>query len=195
MLHVNLGKETKRKKYLEKENQKIYEELIEEINQRKIREDQMLTETESLKNCIEKLKKNNGTDKNGKELSTLSPTTKWRYLKDLKTRAQKALWFLRAYGLKLNSLEVEETNSTCITHNFSLHVPSSTVSTNTGSTSKYSTLTEDDKKKVEEVLFIMDQFSVSEEFYHQLTMVCDGLPRSYFVKQCKNHLNELVTLL
>lgn len=65
------------------------------------------------------------------------------------------------------------------------------VPTNTGSTSKYSTLIEDDKKKVEEVLFLMDRFSVSEEFYHQLTMVCDGLPRSYLVKQCKNHLNEL----
>lgn len=191
MLHAELEKETTMKKNLEKENQTIYEELIEEIKQKKIREDQMLTETESLKKYIEKLEKNKGTDKNAKELSTLSPTTKWRYLKDLKTRAQKALWFLRAYGLKLNSLEVEETNSTCTTHNFSLDDPSSTVPTNTGNTSKYSTLTEEDKKKVEEVLFLMDRFSVSEEFYHQLTMVCDGLPRSYLVKQCKNQLNEL----
>ena len=191
MLHAELERETKIIKNLEKENQKIYEELIEEIKQKKIREDQMLTETVSLKKYIEKLEKKIGTDKNAKELSTLSPTTKWRYLKDLKTRAQKALWFLRAYGLKLNSLEVEETNSTCTTHNFNLGDPSSTAPTNTGSTSKYSTLTEDDKKKVEEVLFLMDRFSVSEEFYHQLTMVCDGLPRSYLVKQCKNHLNEL----
>ena len=37
----------------------------------------------------------------------------------------------------------------------------------------------------------MDRFSVSEEFYHQLTMVCNGLPRSYLVKQFKNHLNKL----
>ena len=97
---------------------------------------------------------------------------------------------MRAYGLKLNSLEVEETSGTCTTHNFSSDDPSSTVPTNTGSTSKYSTLTEDDKKKVEEVLFLLDRFSVSEEFYHELTTVCDGLPRSYLVKQCKSHLNE-----
>lgn len=98
MLHTELQKETKIKKNLVKENQKIYEELLEEIKQKKIREDQILTETESLKKFIKKLETKNGTDKNAKELSTLSPTTKWRYLKDLKTKAQKALRFLRAYG-------------------------------------------------------------------------------------------------
>ena len=57
MLHAELERETKMIKNLEKENQKIYEELIEEIKQKKIREDQMLTETVSLKKYIEKLEK------------------------------------------------------------------------------------------------------------------------------------------
>ena len=57
MLHAELERETKIIKNLEKENQKIYEELIEEIKQKKIREDQMLTETGSLKKYIEKLEK------------------------------------------------------------------------------------------------------------------------------------------
>lgn len=54
MLHTELQKETKIRKNLVKENQKIYEELLEEIKQKKIREDQMLTETESLKKYIKK---------------------------------------------------------------------------------------------------------------------------------------------
>ena len=103
--------------------------------------------------------------KKTKRQSTVSPTTKWRYLKDLKVkaRAQKALWFLRAYGLKLNNCEVGETNSTCTTHNFNIDDPSSTVPITKG-TSKYSTPTENDKKKLDEVLFLTDRFSVSEEF-------------------------------
>jgi len=67
----------------------------------------LLSETESLKQYyIEKLERNKETDKNGKDLSMMSLTTGWRYLKDLKTTAQKALWFMKAYGLKLKSLEV-----------------------------------------------------------------------------------------
>lgn len=63
MLHAELERETKIIKNLEKENQKIYEELIEEIKQKKIREDQMLTETVSLKKYIEKLEKKMGQTK------------------------------------------------------------------------------------------------------------------------------------
>lgn len=64
-----------------------------------------------MKKYIEKLEKKHWDRQKGKkkkqQQSTVSPTTKWRYLEDLKARAQKALWFLRAYGLKLNSCEVE----------------------------------------------------------------------------------------
>ena len=100
-LSKDLKLETEAKKNLEKENKKLYEELIEEVKQNKLREGDLLSETESLKQYTEKLEKNKETDKNGKDLSTVSPTTRWRYLTDLKTRAQKALWFMNAYGLKL----------------------------------------------------------------------------------------------
>ena len=47
---------------------------------------------------------------------------------------------------------------------------------------------------MEEVLFLMDRFGVSDEFYHNLTMIFDGLPRSYLVKQCKSNLNAMCHL-
>ena len=193
VLNERLEKEEKTKKNLEHENKILYEELIEEVQQKKLREDELLSETESLKQYIEKLERNRETDKNGKDLSALSPTTRWRYLKDLTTRAQKALWFMNAYGLKLSSLEVEENNKT--KHKLNLNdIPTTTNpvhANNTNQGGKYLTLPEDEKKKVEEVLFLMDRFGVSDEFYHHLTMIFDGLPRSYLVKQCKSNLNTM----
>lgn len=74
---------------------------------------QLLSETESLKKYVEKLERGKETDKKGKDIAALSATLRWRYLKDLTTRAQKALWFMKAYGL-----EVEENNNT--KHNLNL---------------------------------------------------------------------------
>lgn len=73
---------------------------------------------------------------------------------------------MRVYGFKLNSLEVEEINSICIIYNFSLDDFFLIVFINIGNILKYLILIEEDKKKVEEVLFLMDRFSVSEEFYY-----------------------------
>ena len=191
MLIGQLQMEKKNKENLERENKKLYEELTEEVKQEKLRADELLSETESLKKYIEKLERNNETDKNGKDLSTVSPTTRWRYLKDLTTRAQKALWFLKAYGLTINSLEVEANNKK---HNLNLSDSSTnpTLHAHTSNQSdKYSTLSEEERKKVEEVQFLMDRFGVSDQFYHHLTMVFNELPRSYLVKQCKHNLNEM----
>ena len=137
-----------------------------------MRADKPPSETESLKKYIEKLERNNETDKNGKDLSTVSPTTRWRYLKDLTTRAQKALWFMKAYSLTINSLEVEENNKKH-TLNLSDIFTHPTLQAHTSNQSdKYSTLPE----KVEEVQFLMDQFGVSDQFYYHLTMVFNELP-------------------
>ena len=111
------------------------------------------------------------------------------------TRVQKALWFMNAYGLKLNSLKVEENNKT--KHKLNLNdIPTTTNPTvhanNTNLGCRYLTLPEDERKKVEEeVLFLMDRFGVSDEFYHQITMIFDELSRSYLVKQCKTNLNTM----
>ncbi|KAK3704236.1 hypothetical protein QZH41_020490 [Actinostola sp. cb2023] len=55
---------------------------------------------------------------------------------------------------------------------------------------KYSTLSEDDKARVESILYLIDKFGVGDEFIHQLSMIVEGMPRSYLFKQCKNSLNE-----
>ena len=58
-------------------------------------------------------------------------------------------------------------------------------------TLKYNSLSEEEKKQVEEILFLLDKFCVGDSFFHELTMVTDGLPKSYLIQQCRANLNKL----
>ena len=57
------------------------------------------------------------------------------------------------------------------------------------SETQYSKLSDDDKAKVEGILYLIDKFGVGDEFMHELSMVVDGLPKSYLFKQCRTDLN------
>ena len=48
--------------------------------------------------------------------------------------------------------------------------------------------------KLEQVLYLLDKFCASDELYHELTMVCDELPKSYLIKQKKSQLNKICTI-
>ena len=52
-------------------------------------------------------------------------------------------------------------------------------------------LTEEEKSRVEKVLFLLDKFCERDYYYHDLTMVVDGLPRSYLVRQRISDLNDI----
>ena len=54
---------------------------------------------------------------------------------------------------------------------------------------QYSKLSDDDKAKVEGILYLIDKFGVGDEFMYELSMVVDGLPKSYLFKQCRTDLN------
>jgi hypothetical protein len=69
-----------------------------------------------------------------------------------------------------------------------------TQSDKTSKSTKYVTLCENDKARIESLLYIIDKFGVSDEFIHELTMITDGLPKSYLVKQCRTELNSLCKL-
>ena len=57
------------------------------------------------------------------------------------------------------------------------------------SETQYSKLSDDDKAKVESILYLIDKFGVGDEFMHELSMVVDGMPKSYLFKQCRKDLN------
>ena len=49
-------------------------------------------------------------------------------------------------------------------------------------------------KEDQAIIYLTDKFCIGEAAYHELTLASgrDGLPRSYLVRQSKNHLNELI---
>ena len=111
---------------------------------------------------------------NGKPLNCLGQRQKAQRIKELKEKADVALWFLETYGLKLSCLKVKEMESS---GTYTLDFPSDNVA--------------EDKETIEQVLFLLDKFCASDELYHEFTLVYDDLPRSYLVKQKRSELNKL----
>ncbi|CAB3989234.1 Hypothetical predicted protein [Paramuricea clavata] len=92
---------------------------------------------------------------------------------------------LKSFGLQVESLIVSEVKSG-VKHNLTL--PNKT--TDQASDKGFDALSDDDKSKVEKVLFLLDRFCVGDHFYHELSMVINGLPKSYLVKQRRDQLNK-----
>ena len=70
------------------------------------------------------------------------------------------------------------------------HSQVETASAETSATTEFEALSDDEKAKIERVLFLQDKFYAGDS-YHKLTMVMDGLPKSYWVKQRRDMLNSI----
>ena len=90
----------------------------------------------------------------------------------MKTKAERALWFLNSYGVTVNTISVEDCNGERIDINPGM---------GDQNVSKYEALPEMEKTKIKEVLYIMDRFCVGDAAYHALSEKENGLPRSYIV--------------
>lgn len=115
---------------------------------------------------------------------------KYRSIKSFMSRAEVALWFSKSFGLEIQSLHVKE-SSTNIKHVLKLsNCECQTENTGTNK-SKYSTLSDNERKNIEEILYLLDKFCVGECFYHELSMMDKALPRTYLIKQIKDGLDKL----
>ena len=98
---------------------------------------------------------------------------KSRKIKEFKSKAETALWFVESYGLVPQYLKLESTDGQTVKVYFN---PSS-------SKSSYQDLDlpEEVRQKIKDLLFILEKNNVSESAYRELTVFCDGLPRTYLV--------------
>ena len=117
---------------------------------------------------------------NGKSLNQLGKKQQSRKLKFLKGKAECALWFLKTHGLSLTSVKVANDETGDI-HSFNFDE----------SNKENCEVTGNDQKAIEQILHLLDKFCISDEFYHELTIMYDDLPRSYLIKQCRNNLNKV----
>ena len=161
---------------LQEESKKLYQEMLLAMHEREKEITSLQQQNRELLDYIECLEKNESLQNKGKDISEVK--NKSRSLKTFLDRAQTALWCSNSFGLSIQGIQVKE-QKTGQTHHLELQK-------NTGSS-----LSDEDKTKIEQVLFLLDKFCVGDSFYHELTMTVNGLPKSYLVKQRRDQLNEI----
>lgn len=208
---------------IEKEKQELFLEMLKEKEAHNIYQE----ENEKMKKYIRQLEKDQYCQVRGTAIPKLKSTqAKNKKLKELKSRAQKALHFSSLFGLEIDCLKLKDPDSSK-TYNIEFNSSSPTEplvssaspnasstqdktlpatppsSSETSSTSsspnmndqsspqtQFSKLNEDNKARVESILYLLDKFGVGDELLHELSMTIDGLPKSYLIKQCRSELNK-----
>lgn len=179
-----------RKRYedLEEEKERLYCEMMEEVRESKQKTEEVQKENVHLHQRVKAYVTEKGLSCRGSKIAEIKTKSgKEKKIKSVRKRAQQALHFLNLFGLTLETLKVKDENGT----NYNLGSSSQSNNNDGNSNSGYNGLSEGDKGKVEQILFLLDKFGVGDEFYHEVTMTKQGeeLPRSYLVKQLRSSLN------
>ncbi len=141
------------------------------------------TENNTLYNVIEKISPQRRFENKGKTFLEVGKRQQERQLQTLTTRVEQALWFSESFGLCLDSVKLVDDSGKAHCLSFASE----------RGLKSYKELPDGERQDIQQVLFIMDKFCIGEAAYHELTCCPGGeeLPRSYLVKQCKEHLNKL----
>ena len=181
------------KKVLHDRCNELYESLVQAEELRTASEEKLTEayadieklrrENAGLLEYFDKIAEQEGYKNSGKNISEVKDRQQCRKIRELKTYVDKALWFASTFGLQLSSVEFKD--DTGKSHTIEYQVENRKKS--------YNELSDEEKEKVQQVMYVTDRFCISEAAYHELTMTVNGedLPRSYLVKQCKTNLNRL----
>ena len=129
----------------------LYHEMKMALKERDEKIEKLETKNEELKQYVLLL------EKSGKSITETKK--KSRTLKNFLSRAETALWFARSFGLELESVPVKEVNSG-ISHD--LKTENNVTGTSNTDSSGFDALSENDKDKVEKVLFLLDKIIFNE---------------------------------
>lgn len=123
------------------------------------------------------------TCNSNKKPSEISARQRQRRIAGLKTNVKQALWFCRSFGFDVERLVLKDDTGKEVPVNF-----------NAPSRKSYSQLSDAEKEKIETILFYMDKFCSGDAYYHELTMMCGDLPKSYLIKECRDSLNSMYAI-
>ena len=117
----------------------------------------------------------------GKQIEDVSPRQARRKVAQVTTLSKQALWFAQSFGLELEFIQFRKVASQSpLTVQLDDHSQSDTPQPPI----------HDDHDRIHQVLYLLDKFAVSDEVYHELTMLCSDLPASHIVKAARNELND-----
>ena len=192
---VSLAAETTKRHKLEQQLQKTQTTLKEKVSKL---ETQIATAQAELKCATESndnLSKSNkrlaaaiaqgNHTKKRRVLSSVSRQQQWVRKKQIHTDIRESLSFLESEGVHASSITLvhDETNDVEV-----LDIAQGTYSK--GSDDSMTTQDSDDYS-LEMVLYVKERFGLSNAAYHELSMVCRGLPRSWKMKDFVQCLNSL----
>ena len=145
--------------------------------------DKLVTKNRQLQSYIHKIGQDTEFENKSGKVAEVCDRQQRRKLKELKTHVEHALWFVETFGLKPQTVSFADETSAIFSMNYS----------DKAGKKSYQNLSEEEKQKVQSVLFVLDKLCIGEAAYHELTMIADGesLPRSYLIKQCKEELKKL----
>ena len=171
---------------LEEEKRVMFQEMQAEIRTLQNDVEKAETTNKELLDYIELIQRAQ-QDYKGKDISEAKK--KSRTLKTFMTRAQTALWFAKSFGLEVESIAMKEIK-TGSKHNATMASAEQQENTATGLDS----LSEEEKEKVEQILFLLDKCCVGDSFYHELSILNDLL-KSYLIKQRRTQLNDMCHII
>ena len=166
---------------LANEKKKLFEEMKKEINKQEEEITNLTDVNKDLVDYIEALEQRESLKCQGKKVTEVGTKQKGRKLRHLKNKVQCALWFCKSFGLEITQLKLQDEKGGAHTLDWEP----------TPTDGDYENLHKEDKKKLEQVLFLLDKFCVGDEVYHELTMITEDLPKSYLVKQLRGNLNKI----
>ena len=147
----------------------------EEMKDLKDSRNELFAQNQKLIQYIEDLE-GNLKSKGYKQFDGIEKSSKSRIIRKFTDKAQSALWFAESFGLVPKTLK-------CISEN-GQHV-------NMKLNSNYADVSPEDKRKLREVMYLLDKFGVSDTAYHELSVVCDELSPRYLIVQERSNLDNL----
>ena len=171
-------------KDLHKEQEKLYLEMVSAVEEKNEENNHLNKVNKELLDYVDRLEQKNNFENQGKDVANVAK--KSRTLNTFMSQAKLAVWFMESFGLELTELKARE-QLTGTVHCLSIddkHTPADGMK-------GFESLSSHDQAKVEQVLFLLDKFCVGDSFYHELTMIIDGLAKSYLIKQRRGQLNNI----
>ena len=181
-----------KKKYndLKAEKQGLINEMRDVLRNKEEEILQLEAAGKELRGYVDDLERHSGLTCQSKKEGEVGKKQRQRKLKVLKERAQCALWFAKSLGLELTCLKFKDANSS-ETYSLDYQTPTSNRAGEEETTETIGELSDFQSSQVEQILFLLHKFYVSDEFYHELTVFYEDMPRSYLIKQHRSDLNKV----
>lgn len=114
----------------------------------------------------------------GKAIDEVEDRQRRRKITQLRESCKLALWFADSFNIDLLAIyfQVKDSNDTIQLQYKDSCVASS--ATNLSTTTK-------------QILYHLDRFAVSDELYHELSMICPSLPRSHIIRKLRTSMLRL----